>query len=269
MRDSSVNFIERPGHFDPQVFGVDPDLAAKLDPQIRLALLVALETVEKAGYSPPSCNNQGKEPIGSIFGLCSDDYQQNRSYTIESPFTSALLRANIPTKVNQFFGWGGPAVTLDTACSGSLVAIESACNYLLRGKCKAVLTGGINVLTQPQIFIGLDRGFFLSPTGQCKTLDDKGDGYSRADAVSFVMLKRMSDAVKDGNKILAVVNSAATNHSGESFSITHPHYQTQRRLYRSGLIAARLDSPNTVNYAELHGTGVSVADPYPMRRMLT
>ncbi|KDN52671.1 ketoacyl-synt-domain-containing protein [Tilletiaria anomala UBC 951] len=260
MRASTGNFIDRPGFWDPEVFGCDMEMAQKLDPQQRLALLVAMEALEKSGYAPKAGTSNDPATFGTIIGCCSDDMLQNRAHKIEAPFISALLRPNIPTKINQFYGWSGPAVTLDTACSGSLVAIESACSHLLQGKCNAVLTGGVNILTQPQIFLGLDRGFFLSPTGQCKTLDDKGDGYSRADAVSMVVLKRLSDAINEGDNILGIVNSAATNHSGESYSITHPHYQTQRRLYRSCMTAAHLDSPNQVHYAELHGTGTAAGD---------
>lgn len=260
MRASQGNFIDHPWAFDPAVFGLDETMAQKLDPQQRLALSVALEALESAGYAPRKGTSNDPEHFGSIFGICSDDYQQNRSYTISAPFGPALLRANIPGRINRFFGWSGPALTCDTACSGALVAIESACNFLLQGKADAVLTGGINVLTQPQIFIGLDRGFFLSPTGQCKTLDDKGDGYSRADALAFVVLKRLSDAVNDGDNVLGVINSAVTNHSGETYSITHPHNPTQRRLYRSAMLASKIDTPNEICYNEMHGTGTAAGD---------
>ncbi len=259
MRASTGNFLQRPGYWDPTVFGCTAEEAEKLDPQIRVTMMVAMEALEKAGYTFTS-GKLGDAACGTILGVCSDDYQQNRSYDITSNFIPALLRANIATRINRFFGWSGPAVTMDTACSGSLVAIESACSYLLQGKANMIISGGVNILTQPQIFIGLDRGFFLSPTGQCKTLDDKGDGYSRADAVSLVVLKRLSDAVHDGDKILAVINAAATNHSGESISITHPHWQTQQRLYRSSMLAAKVSNPQEVAYAELHGTGTAAGD---------
>lgn len=260
MRASTMNPIDHPWAWDPAAFGYDEAMARKMDPQQRLSLSVALEALDSAGYAPRKGTSNDPSRFGSIFGVCSDDYLQNRAYTISAPFGPALLRANIPGRINRFFGWGGPSVTCDTACSGALVAIESACSYLLHGKADAILTGGVNVLTQPQIFIGLDRGFFLSATGQCKTLDDKGDGYSRADALAFVVLKRYSDAVNDGDNILGVINSAVTNHSGETYSITHPHNETQRRLYRSAMVSSKIDTPNEIQYNEMHGTGTAAGD---------
>lgn len=158
MRASSGNFLDRPGFWDPQVFGYDVDMARKLDPQARLVMMVALEALEKAGHRHKSLSTSSPANIGTVIGVCSDDYQQNRSHIITDDFVPALLRSNIATRTNRFFGWDGPAVTLDTACSGSLVAIESACSYLLQGKCNAVLSGGVNVLTQPQIFLGVSSG---------------------------------------------------------------------------------------------------------------
>jgi Beta-ketoacyl synthase, N-terminal domain len=158
MRASSGNFLDRPGFWDPQVFGYDVDMARKLDPQGRLVMMIALEALEKAGYHHKSMSSSTPGNIGTVIGVCSDDYQQNRSHTITEDFVPALLRSTIATRTNRFFGWDGPAVTLDTACSGSLVSIESACSYLLQGKCDAVLSGGVNVLTQPQIFLGVSTG---------------------------------------------------------------------------------------------------------------
>lgn len=125
----------------------------------------------------------------------------------------------------------------------------------------------MNVLTQPQISIGLDRGFFLNSTGQCKTFDKGADGYCRSDAIGFVVLKRLDDAVRDNDRVLGVISAASTNHSGLSYSITHPHGPTQAQLYRSGLAAASLE-PSDVDYIECHGTGTQAGDAEEMQGLL-
>ncbi|SNX88100.1 related to polyketide synthase [Melanopsichium pennsylvanicum] len=262
MRVKTGNFIASSGLFDKGILGeaVSSEDCAKIDPQQRLAILTAHETLQKAGYgfSPfkhPRCPEQWSTHIA----YCSDDYREHLSQNIEADFVSNTHRAHLVAKINENFGFRGEACTYDTACSSALVAVEAACNSLLAGETSAALTGGVNILTQPQITIGLDRGFFLSPSSQCMTLDDAGAGYSRADAVSIMLLKRLQDAVRDGDPILAVISSAATNHSGESFSITHPHGRTQKRLYQAGMLASGT-LPKDFTYIEMHGTGTQSGD---------
>ncbi|EPQ28951.1 uncharacterized protein PFL1_03751 [Pseudozyma flocculosa PF-1] len=268
LRANHMNALERPEIFDPAFFGIDDDFALKMDPQQRLALQVVHDTLGTAAYHPGATKSFDPARMGIFVGVCSDDYRENVSIDIQRGFTDGTFRAQIANRISNFYGWQGPSVTLDTACSSALVAIESACSYLAAGKCDAAIAGGVNVLTQPQIFIGLDRGFFLNSTGQCKTFDEGGDGYSRADAVSFVMLKRMQDAVAEGDRILGTICSAATNHSGESHSITHPHAPTQRRLYEANLLAAGL-RPCQLAYLECHGTGTQAGDGQEMAGILS
>jgi acyl transferase domain-containing protein len=260
MRASHVNPLDRPGLFDPALFGLTEEEAARLDPQQRLALTVAYEALDMAGVP--------KDPDSGVFiASCSDDYRENVSAPIRPGFVDGTFRPYIANRLSSYLGWRGPSITLDTACSSALVAIESACSYLLADKCNVALAGGVNVITQPQITIGLDRGFFLSSTGQCKTFDDGADGYCRADAISLVVLKRLSDAVRDRDPILGVIVSAGTNHSGASYSITHPHAPTQQRLYRSGLDSAKL-TPAQLGYVECHGTGTQAGDAEEMTGLL-
>ncbi|SJX66640.1 related to polyketide synthase [Sporisorium reilianum f. sp. reilianum] len=262
MRVKTGNFITSSSSFDKSFAGqvASSEDCAKIDPQQRVAILTAYETLQRAGYGFSSHKHpKHPEQWSTHLAYCSDDYREHLSQDIDADFVSNTHRAHLVAKVNEAFGFRGEACTYDTACSSALVAVEAACNSLLAGETSAVLTGGVNILTQPQITIGLDRGFFLSASSQCMTLDDAGAGYSRADAVSIMLLKRLTDAVRDGDPILAVISSAATNHSGESFSITHPHGPTQKRLYQSGMLASRT-LPHDYSYIEMHGTGTQSGD---------
>ncbi|KAJ1018548.1 hypothetical protein NDA16_004830 [Ustilago loliicola] len=262
MRVKTGNFVESSSLFDKGILGEDVSFedCAKLDPQQRLAILTAQETLQTAGYGySPYQHPKIPEQWSTHLAYCSDDYREHRSQNIDAKFVSDTHRAHLVAKINETFGFRGEACTYDTACSSALVAVEAACNSLLAGETSAVLTGGVNILTQPQITIGLDRGFFLSASSQCMTLDDAGSGYSRADAVSIMLLKRLPDAVRDGDPILGVISSAATNHSGESFSITHPHGPTQKRLYQAGMLESKT-LPQDFTYIEMHGTGTQSGD---------
>ncbi|SPO31980.1 related to polyketide synthase [Ustilago trichophora] len=262
MRVKTGNFVATSSLFDKSILGdtFTSDDCTKIDPQQRVAILTAHETLQRAGYGF-SHYSHPKHPQkwSTHLAYCSDDYREHLSHNIDADLVSNTHRAHLVAKINETFGFRGGACTYDTACSSALVAVEAACNSLLAGETSAALTGGVNILTQPQITIGLDRGFFLSPSSQCMTLDDAGAGYSRADAVSIMLLKRLPDAVRDGDPILAVISSAATNHSGESFSITHPHGPTQKRLYQAGMLASKT-MPQDYTYIEMHGTGTQSGD---------
>ena len=176
-------------------------------------------------------------------------------------------------KINYHFKFSGPSFSIDTACSSSLAAIQLACTSLWAGDCDTAVAGGMNILTvrdpekhslctwntdtvskNPDIFSGLSRGQFLSKKGPCATFDNDADGYCRADGVGSVVLKRLEDAQADKDPILAVILGAATNHSAEAVSITHPHAGAQEFLYKKVLNAAAVD-PHEVSYVEMHGTG--------------
>ena len=262
MRVKTGNFVSTSALFDKSLLGdaLSSQDCAKIDPQQRLAILTAHEMLQKAGYGFSShCPPKHPKQWSTHLAYCSDDYREHLSQEIDADLVANTHRAHLVARINETFGFRGQACTYDTACSSALVAVEAACSSLLAGETSAALTGGINILTQPQITIGLDRGFFLSPSSQCMTLDDAGAGYSRADAVSIMLLKRLPDAVKDGDPILAVISSAATNHSGESFSITHPHGPTQKRLYQAGMLASKT-LPHDFTYIEMHGTGTQSGD---------
>lgn len=167
-------------------------------------------------------------------------------------------------RINYYFKFEGPSFNVDTACSSSLAAIQLGCTSLWSGDCDTAVAGGLSVLTSPDLFSGLSRGQFLSKTGSCKTFDNDADGYCRADGVGTVVIKRLCDAELDNDNVLAVILGAATNHSAQAISITHPHAGTQSNLYREILQQSGVD-PFDVGYVEMHGTGTQAGDGTEMR----
>lgn len=234
---------------------MSPREAKTVDPTQRLLLMTAYEALERAGYS----DHQGRR-IGTFFGQATDDYREtNAGQNIDLYYIPGGMRAFGPGRLNYYFKWDGPSYSIDTACSSSATALEFAYNALVTGDCDMALAGGGNILSGPQMFAGLSRGGFLSPTGCCKTFSDDADGYCRGEGVGVVVLKRLDRAIADGDNIEAVIKSIATNHSAHAASITHPHSLTQERLYKQVLQKALL-KPEDVQYIETHGTGTQAGD---------
>ena len=258
-------FIEEPGLFDARFFSMSPREAAQTDPMHRLAIATAYEALEMAGYVPDRTPSTNLHRIGTFYGQTSDDWREvNAAQKIDTYFIPGGVRAFAPGRINYHFKFSGPSFSVDTACSSSFAAIQLACTSLWAGECDMALTGGLNVLTAPDIFAGLSRGQFLSKTGGCKTWDESADGYCRADGVGTVILKRLEDALDDKDNILGVIVGTATNHSAEAISITHPHAGAQSYLYESVLHTAGVD-PHDVSYVEMHGTGTQAGDTTEIR----
>lgn len=178
-------------------------------------------------------------------------------------------RAFIPGRINYFYKFSGPSYAVDTACSSSLAAIHIACNSLWARDVDTAITGGTNILTNPDFTAGLDRGYFLSRTGNCKTFDDAADGYCRGEGVGTVILKRLEDAVADKDPILGLILGAYTNHSAEAESITRPHSGAQRAMFNKILNSSQdVVDPTSVSYIEMHGTGTQAGDASEMQSVL-
>jgi acyl transferase domain-containing protein len=177
------------------------------------------------------------------------------------------VRAFAPGRINYHFRFSGPSFSVDTACSSSLAAINIACNSLWQGDCDTAIAGGLNILTNPNIFAGLSRGQFLSKMGNCKTFDDDADGYCRGDGAGSVILKRLEDAEADKDPIMAVILGTGTNHSAEAVSITHPHAGAQEYLFKKVLSESSLE-PHDISYVEMHGTGTQAGDAIEMESVL-
>ena len=249
-------------------FNLSPREAENTDPAQRLALMSAYEAMEMAGLVPDRTPSTQRDRIGVFFGVTSDDWREvNSGQNIDTYFIPGGNRAFVPGRISYCFRFSGPSISVDTACSSSFAAISTACSYLRQGDCDSAIAGGTNVLTNPDNFAGLDRGHFLSTTGNCNPFDDGASGYCRADAVGAVVLKRLSDALADKDPIFGVIAGASTNHCGQSVSITRPHEGDQLSLFRR-ILRQSNTSPLDVSYVEMHGTGTQAGDAAEMRSVL-
>lgn len=257
-------FIDEPGLFDPRFFNMSPREAAQTDPMGRLALVTAYEALEMSGYVPNRTPSTKLHRIGTFYGQTSDDWREiNAAENVDTYYITGGVRAFAPGRINYYFKFSGPSYSIDTACSSSLAAIQLACTSLWAGDCDTACAGGLNVLTNPDIFSGLSKGQFLSKTGSCKTYDNAADGYCRGDSCGTVILKRYEDAIADKDNILGCILGAATNHSAEAVSITHPHAGAQEFLYKRVLANAGVDA-HEISYVEMHGTGTQAGDGIEM-----
>ncbi|KAL6705696.1 hypothetical protein ACN47E_006485 [Coniothyrium glycines] len=253
-------WLEDAAKFDARYFNMSPREAPQVDPAQRLALLTATEALEQAGIVPGRTASTQKDRVGVYFGCTSNDWMEtNSAQNIDTYFIPGGNRAFIPGRVNYHFKFSGPSYTIDTACSSSFTAIHLACNALWKGEIDTAIVGGTNVLTNPDMTAGLDRGHFLSRTGNCKTFDDTADGYCRGEAVATAILKRYDDAVADKDPVQACILAIATNHSAEAESITRPHVGAQEDLFQSVLDEAGVNL-NEISYCEMHGTGTQAGD---------
>ena len=191
----------------------------------------------------------------------------NSAQNIDTYFIPGGNRVFIPGRLNYFFKFSGPSYSVDTACSSSLAAIHIACNSLWKGDVDTAIAGGTNVLTNLDFTAGLDRGHFLSRTGNCKTFDDSADGYCRGEGVGTVILKRLEDALADNDPIQGLILGAYTNHSAEAESITRPHIGAQTAIFQIILDSSGVDA-SSVSYIEMHGTGTQVGDAGEMSSVL-
>ena len=251
----------RPDEFDAEFFGISPREAVAMDPQQRLLLEVAWEALENAGITPKSIRNT---QTGIYVGLTTYDYSliaaQGPPEDIDPyiPFGNASNFA--AGRLSYFLGVHGPAVVLDTACSSSLVAIHSACQSLRKRETDQALAAGTNLILTPHNSIACSRWGMLAPDGQCKTFDATANGYVRSEGCGVVVLKRLSDAERDGDTVLALVRGSAVNQDGPSSGQTVPSGPAQQAVLRAALASARVQ-PSEIDYIEAHGTGTALGDP--------
>lgn len=254
------NWIENPGFFDPRFFNMSPREAFQTDPMQRLALTTAYEALEMSGYVPNRTPSTRLDRIGTFYGQTSDDWREiNAAQEVDTYYITGGVRAFGPGRINYHFGFSGPSLNIDTACSSSAAALQVACTSLRAKECDTAIVGGLSCMTNSDIFSGLSRGQFLSKEHNCNTFDNDADGYCRADACASVVVKRLDDALADKDNILAVILGAQTNHSADAISITHPHGPTQSILSSAILDEAGVD-PLDVDYVEMHGTGTQAGD---------
>src|SRR3984893_15791987 len=252
----------QPDEFDAEFFGIAPREAAAMDPQQRLVLEVAWEALENAGIGPHAI--RGTQT--SVFvGLTTNDYTLTFAGKLRpediDPYIPFGNASNFAAgRLAYFLGTRGPALVIDTACSSSLVAVHLACQSLRRRESDTALAAGVNLILSPENSIACSRWGMLSPDGRCKTFDAGADGYVRSEGCGVVVLKRLSDALRDGDRVLALVRGSAVNQDGASSGQTVPNGPAQQALLRQALAAARLH-PTGIDCVEAHGTGTALGDP--------
>ncbi|MFE2679302.1 type I polyketide synthase, partial [Streptomyces hygroscopicus] len=245
--------------FDADFFGVSGREADVLDPQHRLLLEVAWEALEHAGMPP---DRLGSTATGVFAGLSYNDYMHRLDRHPRELEGSALANAHCVAagRISYLLGLHGPCVALDTACSSSLVAVHLAAQALRTGECDLALAGGVTLMFEPRITRSFDRMGMLSHTGHCHAFDAAADGFVRGEGCGMVVLKRLADARRDGDRILAVLRGSAVNQDGRSDGLAAPSATAQRALYEEALRRAGVD-PADVGMVEAHGTGTPVGDP--------
>ena len=259
MTTKTGNFINDPWGFDNSFFNISSREAKSVDPQSRVLLHAAHAAMEDAGYAEDTTPTFQKKTFGCYIGVATGDYTDNLRDDIDVYYSPGTLRAFLSGKISYHYKMSGPSVVIDTACSSSLVAVYQACRALQAGDCTAAMAGGVNIITSPDMYLGLNRAHFLSPSGQCKSFDASADGYSRAEGCGVFVLKRLSDAVKENDRIHGVIKGIDVNQSGNAHSITHPHPETQADLFRSVMSRAQVE-PKSINVVEAHGTGTQAGD---------
>ncbi|HET9911808.1 MAG TPA: acyltransferase domain-containing protein, partial [Anaerolineales bacterium] len=254
-------FLDNIDQLDASFFGVAPREAARLDPQQRLLLEVAWEALENAGQLPAQLE---RSLTGVFVGLWLNDFESRLFVDpslIDFYMTTGSGRYSASGRVSYFLGLQGPSITIDTACSSSLVAVHLACQSLWSGETSLALAGGANVILQPHISIAYSRSKMMAADGRCKFGDAQADGYVRSEGAALVVLKRLSQAIHDGDSIYAVIRGGAVNNDGRSSGfLATPGQQGQEEMLRLAYRSAGVD-PHEVQYVEAHGTGTRVGDP--------
>ncbi len=251
----------KPDTFDADFFGISPREAEYMDPQQRLILEVTWEALENSGINPLSLKGSS---TGVFIGITNADYvsliyklepENMGAYTGTGNAFSALAG-----RLSYFFGFQGPCLAVDTACSSSLVALNSACKSIQDGECNLAVVGGVSLMFNPEISIFECQAHMLAKDGYCKTFDREADGYARGEGCGTVILKRLSDAIRDQDPIVGIIRTTAVNENGASSGLTVPNKEAQAALIRKALARAELD-PTAIDYIEAHGTGTSLGDP--------
>ncbi len=257
-------FLNNVTDFDPHFFGIAPREAVSMDPQQRILLEVAYEAVEQAGLT----DLKGKQ--GAVFiGVTNSDYAwrlMNAALPLDVYFGTGNTRNVLSGRLSYWLGLQGASMVVDTACSSSLVAVHLACAALRQGECELALAGGVNLILSPEVTTALSHASMLAPDGRCKTFSESADGFVRSEGCGVIVLKRLSDALANGDNILATIRGSAVNQDGASSGLTAPNGIAQRAVIRQALAQAKV-TPSAVQVIEAHGTGTSLGDPIEVQAL--
>ncbi len=257
-------FLDGIDQFDAPFFNLSPKEAQYVDPQHRQALEASWEALENAGIDPTALRGSSG---GVYFGISCFDYVLETSALADEELNAYVgtgtAHSAVPGRISYLLGWRGPSIAIDTACSSSLVALDLAVTGLRKGDCKIAICGGVNVIHHQLNHIVFSQAGMLSPDGRCKTFDDSADGYARSEGCGVLILKRFSDAKRDGDRILALIRGTAVRQDGESGGLTVPNSLAQEAVMRAALQNSSLQ-PADIQYVEAHGTGTSLGDPIEM-----
>lgn len=257
-----LGMMDNIGDFDSNFFGISPREAESMDPQQRILLEVSWHALEQAGCTIESL----KGSKTSVFaGIATQDYSFVRSRFSDldaiTPYEGTGNALSVATgRISYLLGLTGPSVSVETACSSSLVSLHLAIQSLRTKESDMALAGGVSLILNPATSVVFSKAMLLSPSGRCATFDKSADGYVRAEGCGMIVLKRLSDAKKAGDNVLAVIRGSAVNQDGRSQGITAPNEIAQTQVIQAALANARV-SPEKVEYVEAHGTGTALGDP--------
>lgn len=252
-------FLDEIDRFDPLFFNMSPREAAITDPQERLFLETVWNLFESSGYTKQSLQHDYSGKVGIYVGAMYQQYQLLNSAIPQESLTSLSTHSAIANRVSYFFNFQGPSIAIDTACSSSIVALHSACESLRRGECRLAVAGGVNLTLHPKKYLGLSLVNLIGSHTESRSFGN-GDGYLPSEGVGALLLKPLSEAIKDGDNILAVIKSTAINHNGHGNGFTAPNPLAQAQLIEENFKKANID-PRSVSYVEAAANGSLLGDP--------
>ncbi|HWX64799.1 MAG TPA: SDR family NAD(P)-dependent oxidoreductase, partial [Rhodanobacter sp.] len=253
-------FVDGVEFFDADFFGVSAREAEVMDPQQRIMLEQAWACIEDAGYDPKAFSGTNTGVYVGVFNFDYEDHLRHALDAIEGHVSTGTHTALIPNRISYFLNLHGPSLPIDTACSSSLVALHKAAHAIRRGECDYALVGGVSVLCSPTHFISFSKTGMLSPDGSCKSFDERANGYVRGEGAAMILIKPLDKAIRDKDRIAAVLRGTAVNHGGHARTVTYPGSTAQSNVIAEALRQANVPV-GTIGYVEAHGTGTPKGDP--------